>query len=258
MVNAGRPAPSSGGHPHAESHDWNDDAFVERWLEGQAARNAERRREFALIRSMIPRLPDAEFRYLNLGAGPGNLDEVLLEAFPGANATLVDFSLPLLAAARRSLERFGERVEYVQADLSSDQWAGAVSGPFDLVVSINAVHHLADPARIRALYSEVWRLTGHGGIFLNLDYVRPAHPSLAPLGAWASRDPEAGLVEHRINLPVPGTLTEQLGWLAEAGFNAVDVLWKDLDTALLCGIRDELHMPEQAHAASPPAHEHHD
>ena len=98
--------------------------------------------------------------------------------------------------------------------------------------------------RIRELYAEVHRLLGHGGTFLNFDIVRPARPSLAPLAAWAAQDAEAGIAADHIRMAAPGSLLEQLGWLSEAGFNCVDVLWKDLSKALVCGIRDHLHMPE--------------
>ncbi|MFA7248293.1 MAG: class I SAM-dependent methyltransferase [Dehalococcoidia bacterium] len=243
-------------HGGASNEDWNDADFVARWLERQAERAPERRRQFALVRAVIPRLPAEEFRYLNLGSGPGNLDELLLDQFAAATATLVDFSLPMLMAARARLARFGDRVEYVHANLASADWAGGVGGSFDVVVSTLAVHHVEDPRRIRALYGEVHRLLGHGGMFLNLDRVRPARPAFGPLAAWAAQDPEAGLSARGHGDDLPGTLAEHLGWLGEAGFGAVDVLWKDPGMALLCGLRDHLHVPEEAHAHDGGEHAH--
>jgi ubiquinone/menaquinone biosynthesis C-methylase UbiE len=191
-----------------------------------------------------------------MGAGPGNLDEILLEHFPGAQATLVDGSLAMLFAARQRLERFGERVEYVQANLLNPEWTGAVSGPFDLAVSTIALHNLGDPRRIREVYVETARLLGHGGVFLNLDYMRPAQPSMAPLAAWSAKDVEAGLNGRSGGAGMPGTVAEQLGWLSEAGFAAVDVLYKDMSMALLCGIRDHLHLPDNEHNHGSEGHTH--
>ena len=128
---------------------------------------AERRRQFVALRAFIPKSADQEFRYLNLGAGPGNLDEILLQHFHGANAVVLDGSLAMLAAARDRLARFGDRVEYIQADLASPDWTGAVGGPFDFIISTLAVNYLHRPGRIRQLYREVQKLTGHGGTFLN-------------------------------------------------------------------------------------------
>jgi tRNA (cmo5U34)-methyltransferase len=241
-------------HPHAHGHaapghadhndDWHDEEFVQGWLERQKERAPERRRQFVALRAFIPKSPDQEFRYLNLAAGPGNLDTVLLEHFPGANAVVHDGSLAMLAAARKELARFGDRVEYVQADLTSPDWSGAVAGPFDFVISARSIHHLDDPRRIRALYREIQKLTGHGGTFLNLDYVRPARPELARLGEWVARDSEAGLsAAPHGSANLPGTMLEHMSWLSEAGFGCVEVYWKQMDLALISGINGHLHMP---------------
>src|SRR5262245_36014808 len=104
------------GHDHDEA-DWHDEDFVAGWIERNAGRAAELRRQHVTIRAVLPKLAEQEFRYLNLGAGDGLLDEVLLEHFPHAHATILDSSMAMLSAARQRLERFGPRVEYVQANL---------------------------------------------------------------------------------------------------------------------------------------------
>jgi SAM-dependent methyltransferase len=230
-------------HSH-HNDDWHDEEFVDRWLERQKERQVERRRQFVALRAFIPKNPDQEFRYLNLGAGPGNLDVILLEHFAGADAVVLDTSLAMLNAARKELTKFGDRVEYVQADLSTPDWLGGVAGPFDFVISARTLHHVREPKRIRELYREVRGLTGHGGTFLNLDYVRPAKAELARLGDWVTRDAEAcfGGAPHDVE-DMPGTLIEHLGWLSEAGFNSVEVYWKEMHLALLSGINGHLHMP---------------
>lgn len=236
-------------HGHADTdadhhEDWHDEDFVNQWLERQKGRQADRRRQFVALRAFIPKSAEQEFRYLNLGAGPGNLDVVLLEHFPGANAIVLDTSLAMLNAARKELVTFGERVEYVQADLSTADWLGAVVGPFDFVISTRTIHHLPDPKRIREVYREVRGLTGHGGTFLNLDYVRPARAELTRLGEWITRDGEAGFgAAPHDAAGMPGTLLEQLSWLSEAGFGCVEVYWKEMDLVLLSGINGHLHMP---------------
>ena len=100
------------------------------------------------------------------------------------------------------------------------------------------------PKRIRELYREIRDLTGHGGTFLNLDYVRPARAELARLSDWITRDERGRLrgAPHDV-ANMPGTLQEHLGWLGEAGFGTVEVYWKEMDLALLSGINGHLHMP---------------
>jgi SAM-dependent methyltransferase len=238
-------APSGNDLPgHTHNDQWHDEEYVKQWVERQKGGQDKRRRQFVALRAFMPKSVDQEFRYLNLGAGPGNLDTVLLEHFKGANAVVLDGSLAMLAEARKALAQYGDRVEYVQADLTSPDWAGAVAGPFDFVISSRTIHHLGEPKRIRALYQEIRGLTGHGGTFLNLDYVRPAKAELARLGDWISRDEEAGFAgAPHSAAAMPGTLIEHLGWLSEAGFNTAEVYWKEMDLALLSGINGHLHMP---------------
>jgi SAM-dependent methyltransferase len=237
---------ASAGHGpgHHDDDAWHDEDFVAQWLERQKGRQVERRRQFVALRAFIPKSAEQEFRYLNLGAGPGNLDVILLEQFKGANAVVLDSSLAMLNAARKELARFGDRVEYVQANLTSADWLGGVAGPFDFVISARTIHHLSEPRRIRDLYREVRGLTGHGGTFLNLDYVRPAKAELVRLGEWVTRDAEAGFGGPPHDpAGMPGTLLEHLGWLNEAGFNTVEIYWKEMDLALLGAINGHLHMP---------------
>jgi trans-aconitate methyltransferase len=248
-----------GAHGHDDAN-WNDEEFVGRWMEGQAERSSERRRQFAMVRAVIPKLPGQEFRYLNLGAGPGDLDEMLLEKFPGAAATLVDVSLVMLGNARQRLERFGNRVEYVQANLLGSEWVGAVGDGNDLVVTTNSPHHFGDADRQRTMYAEIYSVTGHGGIVLNFDRVRTEDPALVALAGWAAEDPEAGLIETRTGFgEAPRPLSDHLDWLRDAGFKSVDVLWKDLSRALLFGVHDHFHMPTVAHSheGNPPEAETH-
>ncbi len=227
----------------ARHEEWNDEDFVTGWLNHQKEQDVERRRQFVVLRAFIPKGPDQEFRYLNLGAGPGNLDKVLLQHFPGANAVVLDGSLAMLSAARQELTQFGDRVEYVQANLAQSDWTGAVAGPFNLIVSTISIHQLSDPRRIRELYREAFQLIDHGGTFLNLDYVRPARAELAPLAGWIAKDTEAGFSPGDGSADMPGTMLEQMSWLSEAGFGCVDVFWKEMDLALIGAIRDHLHMP---------------
>lgn len=229
---------------HGHNDDWHDEEFVKGWMERQQGNQTTRRRQFVALRAFITKNADQEFRYLNIGAGPGNLDVVLLEHFTGANAVVLDGSLAMLAEARKALAQYGDHVEYVQADLSTPDWLGAVAGPFDFVLSARTIHHLPDPRRIRELYREIRGLTGHGGTFMNLDYVRPSRAELSRLGEWSTRDAEAGLAGSTSNVNgMPGTLQEHLGWLGEAGFGTVEVYWKEMDLALMSGINGHLHMP---------------
>jgi ubiquinone/menaquinone biosynthesis C-methylase UbiE len=230
--------------PARPRENWADESYVAYWLEREATSPRDRLRDFRIVRSLIPRTPDEPFRYMNIGCGDGPLDEVLLEEFGRARATLVDGSETMLTGARRRLERFGDRVDYVRVDLASHDWAQAVGGPFDVVVSTIAIHNLRIYNRVRDLYGEAFDVMAEGGFFLNFDYVRPNSPALRPLASWASRDPEVGHIGRSSGNNGPGTLEEHLIWLRAAGFGAVDCFFKEFGAAAYGGFKGAVRIPK--------------
>jgi len=224
---------------------WFDDEYVNKWLAGQPDRTAERTRQFAMIRSVIPRRSDEPFRYLDLGAGDGWMDEMLLSHFTQARAVLLDGSPGMVRHARERLAPFGDRVTVVEADLDSSGWTEAIGGPIDAAVSTIALHNLGEGMRIRRVYAEIFGLLTEGGCFFNLDYVLPAHPALRPLGLWADRDRDANWLRARYGGGgSPASIEEQLVWLRAAGYTAVDCLWKEFQMALFGGFKGRVVIPE--------------
>jgi len=229
--------------PPREPENWFDDSFVADWLVRQEARVSERQRQFAMVRSVILRAPDEPFRYVNIGAGDGWLDEGLLGRFTRAEALLVDGSPAMIARARERLARYKGRFQVVDGDLLGPRWRDAIPGSFDLAVSTIAIHNLEDPLRIRDLYAEVFPLMAEGSLFVNLDYVRGASNELGPVFRWASADPDAGFSAVRGYRPFAGTVDEHLGWLREAGFAPAECFWKELRIAMFGGFKGPIRVP---------------
>jgi tRNA (cmo5U34)-methyltransferase len=226
--------------------DWFDGQFVEDWLSEQEGRSAERLAHFAIIRSAIPKSVDEQFRCLNLGAGDGWLDEVILGRFTKVESTLLDGSTVMLQHAQERLEPFRDRVQVVQGDLSQPSWREGLRPPYDVVVSSIAIHNLFDAGAVRALYAQVYEIVADGGVFLNLDYLRPVTPLTAQMSRWAGSDRDAKYTRPRGSTGggSRGSLEEQLIWLRDAGFAPVDCLWKEFHTALLAGFKGDVHIPQ--------------
>jgi tRNA (cmo5U34)-methyltransferase len=229
--------------PPREPENWFDDDFVADWLTRQESRVDERRRQFAMVRSVILRSPDEPFRYLNIGAGDGWLDEGLLARFNRAEAVLLDGSPAMGARATERLAAYAGRFQVVQGDLLSPEWKVGLDGTFDLAVSTIAIHNLEDPLRIRDLYREAFPLMAAGSLFVNLDYVRGASNDLGPVFRWASADPDAGFSPVRGYRPFAGTVDEHLGWLREAGFAPAECFWKELRIAMFGGFKGTIRVP---------------
>ena len=149
---------------------------------------------------------------LELGIGAGETAARLLALHDGARLTGIDSSPEMLAGAARVLP--GDRVELVDADLA----APLPAGPFDLVVSALAVHHL-EGERKADLFERVAAALNPGGAFVLGDVVVPD-------------DPMDAVIENEPGYDFPSPLSDQLEWLRRAGF-AAEVLWARRDLAVV-------------------------
>jgi len=165
-------------------------------------------------------------RILDLGTGDGRLLALLRIDRPGAMAVALDFSPPMLSAARARF-RGDDKVQVIEHNL--DEPLPDLGG-FDAVVSSFAIHHCGDK-RKQALYSEIYAALNPGGFFCNLEHVAPATPKLhlrflsALQITEADEDPSNKLVDAET----------QLHWLRDIGFEDVDCYWKWLELALFGG-----------------------
>jgi tRNA (cmo5U34)-methyltransferase len=154
-------------------------------------------------------------RILDLGTGTGVTLAAVLARHPGASAVGLDESDAMLEAARTTLDASGDvGVELRVADLADPLPAGL----FDLVVSALAVHHIDGPGKAD-LFRRVAAVVGAAGRFVLGDVVVPVDPADAVIPVSDDYDR-------------PSSVAEQLGWLDEAGFDAV-VVWSERDLAVV-------------------------
>jgi len=143
---------------------------------------------------------------LELGTGTGETAVRIQARNPGARWTGIDASEPMLERARERLPRADLRVQRLEDPLPE--------GPFDLVVSVLAVHHLDGPAK-RDLFR---RVADVGDVFVLGDLVVAERAEDAVIGIdWV--------------MDVPSTVSEQTEWLEDAGFD-VDATYVRPDLAV--------------------------
>ncbi len=156
-------------------------------------------------------------RVLELGTGTGETALRVLARHPGATLVGVDASDAMLEGARAALP--AERV-----DLRLGRFEDPLpDGPFDVVVSALAVHHLDGPAKAE-LFARVAAVLAPGGRFVLADVVVPEDPAdvVTPLDE---------------GFDLPNSVAEQLEWLAAAGLRA-HVAWAHRDLAVIVGTRE--------------------
>jgi tRNA (cmo5U34)-methyltransferase len=137
-------------------------------------------------------------RVLELGTGTGETALRVRAGHPEASWVGIDSSEPMLARARERLPDAELRLQRLEDELPP--------GPFDLVVSALAVHHL-DGAGKRDLFSRVADALRPGGTFVLGDVVVPPPGREGPIYIdWV--------------MDLPDSVEDQLVWLREAGFEA--------------------------------------
>ena len=194
--------------------------------------------------------------FLDLGCGDGVLATAIFDEHPHAHGLLVDFSEPMLEAARHQVQSHGRHVEFLQADFHHTSWARRVAphAPLDVVVSGFAIHHLPD-ARKRELFREIYDLLSPEGLFINIEHVASAtrwtesalddytidaifgtelKASRGKPRAQVARDyyTRAASDEH-----ILAPLEVQCDWLREIGFADVECFLKVQELAVFGGQR---------------------
>jgi len=191
----------------------------------------------------IPFLPTRAFRVLELGVGTGALTLALLQTFPHAEVVGIDVSPRMIAAARRRLRPFRDRVELVAGRLEA-----AWEGRYDAVVSALAIHHLEDREKWR-LFRRVHRSLAPGGYFGDGDDHLPEDPvfdsryaqiAFAELGGRAPRSsyraPQLVWHEHE-RFDHPCTVAAEVTALERARFPHVGVPWRYFGQAVVWAYR---------------------
>jgi SAM-dependent methyltransferase len=213
--------PDEQGRPAEE---WTTAEHVRRYLE--RADGYPRRAEGEA--ALLEQVPGDTRRILDLGTGDGRLLALLQVDRPETVGVGLDFSAPMLAAARARFAGDG-RVDLVAHDLAEPL---PELGRFDAVVSSMAIHHL-EHERKRSLYREVFDLLEPGGVFANFEHVasptRRLHLAFfAAIGEpLDDEDPSDRLLD----------VETQVGWLRGLGFEDADCYWKWLELALLVGAK---------------------
>jgi len=147
---------------------------------------------------------------LELGVGTGETAKRVRALHPAAAWTGIDASDAMLGRARDVLPDADLRLSRLEDPLPT--------GPFDLVISALAVHHL-EAQRKRDLFRRIAGALRSGGWFVLGDVVVPERP-------------EDAQIEIDWVVDLPDSADGQLRWLSDAGFDA-QLAWAFRDLAVI-------------------------
>lgn len=217
-----------------------------------------RREQVDVLLSLVPATA-SEFTIVDVCCGDGAISEALLERFSSARVIGFDGSETMREKGRARLARFGDRMDIREFDLPNLRWVDTLPQQVRCVVSSIAVHHLDEDGK-RALFHAVAARIEPGGALLIADIVAPVSDLVqrSHREFWGRAALEQSLdltgseelyeravaegwgyydeAEHD-PLDKPSLLFDQLKWLEEAGFSAVDCFWLRGGFAVFGGYR---------------------
>ena len=178
-------------------------------------------------------------RVLDLGAGTGLLSSVLATRLPEASFVLLDEAPAMLERAADRLAPLGDRVSTVVADLRDPLPAG----PFDVIASALAIHHLDDLGKAD-LYRRAADRLAPGGVLVNAEQVSGPTPELdrhfreqwrVHCRAAGATDAVLGAADARMAIDLPASVPDQLAMLDRAGLVDVACVFQSWRFAVIAG-----------------------
>jgi len=243
---------------------WQGEGLTQTYLEGVRGAIPLANEQIDIMLRLI-RASQTEVDWvLDLGCGDGILGTAVLDQHPQANGVFIDFSEPMLTAAKQRLgnnpnaqtilQDYGERdwLEKIQSINNSQLTIS--NSQFDVIVSGYSIHHQPDD-RKKEVYTELFNLLKPGGIFINIEHVSSADPWLERRfqelfvdkihqlqqqndanKSWEDVDREFySRPDKDANILAP--VEDQCHWLRTIGFEKVDIYLKIFELAVFGGIK---------------------
>jgi len=171
-------------------------------------------------------LPSSTSDILDLGCGTGLELPAIFARFPEAHVVGIDLAEDMLALLHERCAGFDVQtlcMSYFDYPFPQNQ--------FDAVVSVMSLHHFTTAQKLD-LYARVRESLKPGGVFLNCDYFIGN-----PLRVWLNftrlrllrQEPGA------THFDTPLTAKQEMNILWQAGFEDVQVLWKQDNTQVIKG-----------------------
>jgi len=179
-------------------------------------------------------------RAIDIGCGTGAVSQRLLSSLQNVELTCLDMTQDMLDIAKQRL-REHHNVRFVLADI----YDFAFDGPYDIIVSSLALHHVITDQDKKEVYRKIFRSLGPGGSFYNADLVLGSDEELQEryMTQWKAfmyqnfprKEIDNVQVPRYHQEDSPAKLVDHLAWLREVGFSGVDVVWKYYNFAVFGG-----------------------
>jgi ubiquinone/menaquinone biosynthesis C-methylase UbiE len=234
--------------PELDSNEavWKNEENIKRWAADAKARESKRQEPLRYAAALLPFEDEEEFTLVDLAAGTGMAARAIMDFYPNCKTVLADFSGAMMSEGAKILEPYDGRYRYVEFDLRQSAWPAEMPVPMDAAITSQAIHHLPDE-RKASLFKEVYERLKPGGWYINYEPFKAADLKVEHTWQRLQDRFDRGMAykrthrsprehdQHENHLRYMIDLDTQLGMFRAAGFEAVDVYWKQLDYAVYGG-----------------------
>jgi len=235
---------------------WKNPAFVKKYLYGFRGGIPFTKEHANILLRLVENIGKPVRSFLDIGCGNGLFAGVILLDFPEAEGVLIDFYQPMLEEAMSMLKEY-EKLHFINDDISRKKWMDSAHhyAPYDVIVSGITFHHQSDKRKAE-LYKEINSLLSPGGLFVNIDQVKPPSLRLHEVSTEhfietliTYHDKKGDPISRKEALSYIHDIAEkdniladvfkQCEWLKKAGFTDVDVYFKAFEGAMFGGRKKE-------------------
>jgi len=233
---------------------WKSSSLVKKYLSGVRGAIPLASEQLDIMMRLISKVEEPIGTFLDVGCGDGILAATILERYPAIKGVCLDFSEPMLNAAKEKLSDFSHNIEFILLDYGDHNWIEGLESTktFDLIVSGFSIHHQIDE-RKKELYQDFFSLLTPGGLFLNNEHVSSSTTWIESIcddmfidnlyemrptfELEKTREQVAKDYYYRpdkdANILAP--VEEQCDWLRRIGFKDVDCYFKVFELAVFGG-----------------------
>lgn len=170
-------------------------------------------------------------KIIDLGAGTGLLTSFYFKHFSESEYLLSDIAEEMLKVAEKRFENL-QNVKYIVCDYSKD-FPLKDGERAELIISALSIHHLENEEK-NSLFQKVFQHIEEGGVFVNYDQFCVEDKGLnAKIEKyWIDQIQASGISDteyqrwlDRKKLDRECTVQEEIKWLKEAGFSAVECIY---------------------------------
>ncbi len=236
---------------------WKTENLAETYLEGVRSAIPFAHEEIEILLRIIKFFKPNLNSFLDLGCGDGVLGKTLLTNKPQSRGVFMDFSEPMIKAAKVNCKEYRNQTTFAIQDIGDINWLDKISKelPVDVVVSGFAIHH-QDDINKRRIYRDIFdRVLKPGGIFLNLEQVKSSTPQIENIFNEFFMDKmrefkketntnisietieKEFYKDKEVNILAP--VEKQCDWLREIGFSQVDCFFKAFELSIFGGMKPE-------------------